>query len=344
MINYFKWGAPQALLWLWVIPLLGVLAWRALALRLAAIRQFCPVQPERRLGMFPLRERIILKSGLGLLALALVIVALARPQVGLQRERAKRQGADVMLVLDTSQSMLAKDMVPSRLDAAKNAAFTLLSRLPNDRFGIVVFAGDAQLYCPLTVDHDAVQMFLDSIQAGTSPKPGTALSEALTVAGQALGESEGKHRALVLLSDGEDHGTDALGAAERAVRQTAAKIEVLGFGSPAGEPIPVYDGQGNATGFKRDEKGEVVLSKLGESELRKIADIGKGMYKRATDGGAADELAQRLEAIEGAQVGTMVYTAYGERFQWVLALAIGLLALEAVLSERRGRRKLVKQT
>jgi Ca-activated chloride channel family protein len=273
------------------------------------------------------------------LALALVIVALGRPQVGTHRERAQRKGADIVLVLDTSLSMQAADMQPSRLQAAKMAAINLLNRLPNDRFGLIVFSGDAHLYCPLTIDHDAVQMFVDSVEVGASPQPGTSLAAALQSAGETLGKSESKHRAIVVLSDGEDHAGQMLEAAGRVVRETASRIEILGFGSPQGEPIPVEDDQGNVRGFKTDEQGETVLSKLGEEGLQKLATLGKGMYFRAMDQGAVDELAGRLEAMEGSQVGMMLYTDYGERFQWPLGLALLLLALEAMLPERARRRR-----
>ncbi len=259
--------------------------------------------------------------------------------MGTHRERAQRKGADIVLVMDTSLSMAAADMQPSRLAAAKLAAINLLSRLPNDRFGLIVFSGDAHLYCPITVDHDAVQMFVDSVEIGASPQPGTSLAAALQAAGEALTNSESKHRAIVVLSDGEDHAGQMLETAGRVVRETAARIEVLGFGSPQGEPIPVRDDQGNVTGFKTDEQGKTVLSKLGEEGLQKLATLGKGMYFRAMDQGAVDELAGRLEAMEGSQVGLMLYTDYGERFQWPLGLALLLLALEAVLPERLAARR-----
>lgn len=338
MTNYFKWGQPDALVWLWLMPLVLLLAWQAIRLRLRAARQFMAMKADERLALPPLTERLYLKSGLIVLSLFLLVVAAARPQVGLHRERAQRKGADIMLVMDTSLSMQARDMQPNRLEAAKIAASNLVNRLPNDRFGIVVFSGDAHLYCPLTVDHDAVQMFLDSIVTQSSPQPGTALSNALKEAASALSDSESKYRAMVVLSDGEDHVSDTLSVAERAVHETASTIHVIGFGSPQGEPIPVLDDNGNLQGFKQDEKGQTVLSKLGEEELRKLAALGKGMYYRALDQGAIDELASRLEALEGAQVGSMMYTEYGERYQWPLGLALVLLALEAVLPER-GRRK-----
>lgn len=338
MTNYFKWGQPETLVWLWLVPFVALLAWRAIHLRLRAARQFVAMKADQRLGLPPMTERLYLKSGLLILSLLLLIVAIARPQVGLHRERAQRKGADIMLVIDTSLSMQARDMQPNRLDAAKVAASNLVNRLPNDRFGIVVFSGDAHLYCPITIDHDAVQMFLDSIVTQSSPQPGTALSNALREASSSLANSESKHRAIVILTDGEDHASDTLSVAEKAVRETAATMHVIGFGSAQGEPIPILDDSGNLQGFKQDEKGQTVLSKLGEVELRKLAQIGKGMYYRALDQGAIDELASRLEALEGAQVGTMLYTEYGERFQWPLALALLLLAIEAILPER-GRRK-----
>jgi Ca-activated chloride channel family protein len=339
MTNYFKWAQPETLVWLWVAPLVALLAWRAIRLRLAVARRFCENDCDRRLALRPLLEQLLLKSGLIVLALALLVVALGRPQVGTHRERAQRKGADILLLMDTSLSMAAADMQPSRLEAAKLAAANLVNRLPNDRFGLIVFAGDAHLYCPITIDHDAVQMFLDSVEIGLSPRPGTALAESLKSATDALTNSESKHRAIVVLSDGEDHAGDILPGAERLVRETAAHIEVLGFGSPQGEPIPVRDEQGNVTGFKKDEQGKTVLSKLGEEGLQKLATVGKGQYYRALNQGAVDELAGRLEAMEGSQVGTMLYTEYGERFQWPLALALLLLALEAILPERPRKRR-----
>ncbi len=340
MTNYFKWGQPELLVWLWLVPVLALLVWRAIRLRLAAARRFVPIEGERRLTLRPLFERLVLRAGLIVLAAGLLVVALARPQVGTHRERAQRKGADIVLVMDTSLSMAAADMQPNRLTAAKLAATNLINRLPNDRFGLIIFSGDAHLYCPITVDHDAVQMFVDSVEIGASPQPGTSLGAALQAAGETLGNSESKHRAIVVLSDGEDLAGQMLEAAGRVVRETASRIEVLGFGSPQGEPIPVKDEQGNVRGFKTDEQGKTVLSKLGEEGLQKLATLGKGMYFRAMDQGAVDELAGRLEAMEGSQVGMMLYTDYGECFQWPLGLALLLLALEAVLPERmRPRRK-----
>ncbi|MEN6301134.1 MAG: VWA domain-containing protein [Armatimonadia bacterium] len=338
MTNYFRWNNPELLIWLWLAPVVLLLGWRAIRLRIAAARRFCPELGDERLSLRPLWERLYLKTILIALALLLLVIALARPQVGLHRERAQRKGADIIIVVDTSLSMQAQDMQPNRLEAAKLAAANLVNRLPNDRFGIVVFSGDAHLYCPITVDHDAVQMFIDSLTTQSSPQPGTALSEAMKAAGSALANSESKHRAIVLLSDGEDHVSDTLDVAGKVVRETAARVEVLGFGSLEGEPIPVIDEGGNVQGFKQDEKGQQVLSKLGEDELRKLATIGKGMYYRAMDRGAADQLASRLEAMEGSQVGTMLYTDYGERFQWPLTIALVLLALEWLLPERTRRR------
>lgn len=339
MTAFFRWEQPQLLIWLWLAPVVALLAWRAIRLRLRAARLFCEVDADRRLELRPLTERQVLRWGLIVLSLILLVIALARPQVGTQRERAQRKGADILLILDTSLSMAAADMQPNRLQAAKLAATNLLNRLPNDRFGLIVFAGDAHLYCPFTVDHDAVQMFLDSVEVGASPQPGTALAAALEAATETLANTESKHRAVIVLSDGEDHAGRMLEVAERLVRETAARIEVLGFGSPEGEPIPVLDDQGNLTGFKTDEQGKQVLSQLGEEGLRKLATAGKGKYFRAMDQGAVDELAGRLEAMEGAQVGSMLYTQYGERFQWPLGLALGLLALEALLPDRARRRK-----
>jgi len=210
----------------------------------------------------------------------------------------------------------------------------------------VLFAGDAYKYCPLTIDHDAALMFLDSVGLDSTPQPGTAIAKAISICGDILGAAEGKHRALVLLSDGEDHESGALEAANAVNRETGAAIMVLGVGTPEGDPIPTLAQDGTVRDLKRDQGGEVIISKLHEAELKKLAKAGNGIYKRLSEPGAVAQVSARLESLEGVQVGTYVYTDYGQRFQWPLALAALLFAIEALIAEQRlaaGRRREVAQ-
>ena len=341
MVDFFKWGSPQALGYLWLVPALLLLHLWAMRRRREALEKFCPDHTAARTGLVSMLRRRDLKSLLFIGAAALLVVVLADPMVGVKKEKARRRGAEVVIAIDTSRSMGVNDVQPYRLEAAKQAATSIISRLTNERIALVVFAGNTYKYCPLTIDHDAALMFLDSIGLDSSPQPGTAVAEAIRIAGEVLGEAEGKHRALLLISDGEDHGSGVLEAANTVNRETGAVIVALGVGTPEGAPIPQMDQSGNVVDFKRDETGEVIVSKLHEGELQQLAKAGNGLYKRLSDPGATAQISARLESLEGIQVGTYVYTDYGHRFQWPLVLAILLLAIEALVAEQRlaaGRR------
>ncbi len=337
MVDFFKWGNPSALVWLWLLPGLVLLHLYATRRRSEAIAAFCPELTQARTGLRFILRRRHLKAGLMITALGLLIVALAQPMVGERIEKARRKGAEVVIVVDTSLSMAARDVEPYRLEAAKNATAEIVNRLVNDRIGIVVFAGSAHKYCPLTVDHDAALMFLEAITLSSTPQPGTAIADALRMASQMLSAAESRPRALLLISDGEDHATGTLEAANQLNRETGAAILVLGVGTPEGDALPVVEQTGAVADFKRDEAGEVVISRLHESSLQEIAKAGNGLYRRLGDPGAIAQIAARLESLEGVQVGTNVYTDYGHRFQWPLLLAIALLVAEALTAEQRPR-------
>lgn len=335
MVEFFRWGNPSALAWLWLLPGLVLLHLYAMRRRRIALELFCPDLTESRLGLRSITRRRHLKFALFAGAVAMLVLALAQPMVGQRMEKARRKGAEIVIAIDTSLSMAARDVEPSRLEAAKKAAYEIINRLANDRVSIVVFAGAAYKYCPLTVDHDAALMFLDSVTLSSTPQPGTAVGEAMRIAGEILGQAEGKHRAMLLLSDGEDHAPGALEAANKLNRETGAAIMVLGVGTPEGEPLPMVEDSGAVADFKRDERGEVVISQLNEPALQELARAGNGLYKRIDEPSAIAHISTRLESLEGIQVGTYVYTDYGQRFQWPLLIAILLLAAEALIAEQR---------
>jgi Ca-activated chloride channel homolog len=335
MIDFFRWGVPEMLAYLWLLPVLALLHLWAMRARRRALETFCPDLTARRTGLPSLLRRRSFKFLLFSAGVTFLIIALAQPMVGLKKQKARHRGAEVVVAIDTSLSMAAADMEPDRLSAAKHAATTIISRMSNDRVGIVVFAGDAYKYCPLTVDHDAALMFLDSIGLDSSPKPGTALADALHICGETLKMAEGKHRAVVLLTDGEDHGGGALDAANALNRETGAHIIVLGVGTAEGEPIPVIQADGSVSDFKRDSDGQIVMSRLDEVGLKKLADAGNGLYQRLGEPGAVTRIADRIKSLEGIQVGTYVYTDYDQRFQWPLAIAILMFAIEALVAEQK---------
>ncbi len=335
MVDFFRWGNPAALNWLWLVPLLSLLHMWAMLRRRQALEAFCPDHTAERTGMRSMLRRRTFKFGLFAGGLVFLIIALAQPMVGEKKEKARRKGAEVVIAIDTSLSMAARDVEPNRLEAAKNAAATIISRLHSDRIGIVVFAGTAHKYCPLTIDHDAALMFLDSVSQSSTPQPGTAIGQAIRISGEILAKTESKHRALLVISDGEDHASGVLDAVNEVNRETGAAIMVLGVGTPEGDPLPMTQGDGSVSDLKRDEKGEVVISHLNEPELRAIAKAGNGAYRRLDDGSAISQISSRIESLEGVQVGTYVYTDYGQRFQWPLLLALILFAAEALVAEQR---------
>ncbi len=338
MQQYLRWGQPDVLGLLWLLPLLVALYVHAATARRRAMERFATAAALRNIGSDRVRRRRRIRAVLMTAAIALLIVAAARPQFGAHLERVKRRGVDVLFAIDTSQSMLARDVSPDRLRGAKDAVRALIGRMEGDRVGIVAFAGDAFLYCPLTIDYGAAEMFLDALDTRVIGTQGTAIADAIEVGLAGFEGAEHSFRHLVLLTDGEDHQGGAVAAARRAA-EAGVKVHVIGLGSREGEPIPILDPDGNVTGHKRDAEGEIVVSKLGEETLREIARAGGGEYVAASGSGVpVERIYAALRADEGRIVGTYQFTEYEERFQIPLGVAIVLLAIHAILPDTRRRR------
>ncbi|MCI0596082.1 MAG: VWA domain-containing protein, partial [candidate division Zixibacteria bacterium] len=224
------------------------------------------------------------KYGLVLFAAAFMVLAWARPQWGKKMELVKREGLDIIVAMDVSASMLAADMPPSRLSKAKSETAGLIDMLKGDRIGLVVFAGEAYVQCPLTMDYSAAKMFLSDIDYGSVPQPGTALGAAIRRAAAAFVEKERKHKVLIVITDGEDtQESDPMKAAEEA-RKAGIVLYAIGVGTPAGEPIPLRSAAGQVIGYKKDDEGQVVMSRLDEAGLQEAALRTGGKYYRATAG------------------------------------------------------------
>ena len=275
------------------------------------------------------------KAILTVLALAFATLALARLQFGSHLEEVKREGLDIMVALDLSNSMLAQDMKPSRLEKAKQEIRGIIDRLGGDRIGLVAFAGEAFIQCPLTLDYAAAEMLLAVMDQNTVSVQGTSIAEAIIAARRAYDEREKKHKVLLLLTDGEDHGGKAVDAAREA-RRDGLRIYTVGIGNPAGEPIPVLDRQGNRVGFKKDEAGEVIVSRLDEVTLQKIALETGGKYYHATAGEMElDKIFDEISSLEKKELEGSLITRYDDSYQWPLLIAILLLVLEFFVSERK---------
>jgi Ca-activated chloride channel family protein len=329
-----KFASPHLLELLWIIPILVLFH---------IIAQNRKRKAKKRLGDNSLIEKMCsttdykrqwLKFLFTLLSLILVIFTLARPQYGTRIEKVKHKGIDIMILLDVSKSMLAQDVKPSRLERAKIELSSFIDRLRGDRIGICPFAGKAFISCPLTLDYEAVKLFLDILNPESIPTPGTNIGAAIEKALESFGE-EIKYRVCVLITDGENLKGDPIGAAEEAGRE-GVKIYTVGIGTPLGEPIPERDENGNITGYKKDNKGAVVMSKLDEVTLRKIALITNAKYMRVQK--SAMELPKiysSISRLEKKEIEGEYVTHYEDRFQWPLSFAILFLSISFFISDRK---------
>ncbi len=270
----------------------------------------------------------LLFTGLGLL-----IVAAAGPKVGTRVMELERQGVDVLLLLDTSISMDAVDVRPSRLEKAKYEVGRLISRLQGDRVGIIVFAGSAHLHCPLTSDYAALRLFLNAVDTRLVQLQGTVIGEALDLALGAFDSESHKFKTVVVVSDGEDHDGRALETAQKAVEQGII-IHTVGVGTQAGAPVPIGDG----SEFKKDQDGRVVTSILNEVVLEELARAGSGTYQRVDNrSGDLSGLAEEIDAMEKRVLKTQEFSQYEDRYQYFLLPAMLCLLAELLLPGGRRR-------
>lgn len=328
-----EFGRPEALYLLLLLPAAAALfVWRGRARR-AALARLGEAGLVRRLAPGVSRARRAAKAALWLMAAGLLIVALARPAWGVDAEVIETQGVSVMVVFDVSQSMLAQDTAPDRLERAKLTLRDLTDRLAGSEIGLILFAGQALVQFPLTTDTFSIQSFVNAASTDAISQQGTNLDGALRLAISALEQPRPTARQIVVLSDGENHEGDP---AEAAARAAAAGITVhaVGYGDEAGAPIPVLDDAGRAAGYKTDAAGGLVLSRLDAETLRAVAERGGGVYRRATaQGGEAEAIAA---AALSAGAGTLESRAAPrgvERFGVFLLLAAAALGLEMLLGD-----------
>lgn len=324
------------LLWLlWLVPLAVVFYFYVFRSKRLLLEKFASPELLTRIYSGVNQTRQQLKAALIVLGILALVLTLAGIKYGFTWEEVKRQGVDIVIALDVSDSMLVQDAEAggnlSRLERAKREIKDLLRLLQGDRISLVAFAGTAFIQCPLTLDYGAAEIFLDDIDTELIPVKGTALGEALQMATQALDKSAHKSQAIILITDGEDQTGEALEAAE-AAKQRGIKIFTIGIGRDEGAPIP--DPQG---GFRKDARGELILSKLDETTLQKIALTTGGKYVRSVSGDVDLEqvYTQGIKAtLEDQELGSRRRQRWEERFQWPLALGALLLMVEAILRER----------
>jgi len=318
-----------------LIPLLGVFFWWVFRAKQRALARFGSLPLMAKLTQSTSRRRQMVKAGFLLGVAALLILALLRPQIGTRLEEVKREGQDIIIALDVSKSMLAEDIRPNRLEKAKKEIAGIIDRLEGDRIGLVAFAGNAFVQCPLTLDYGAAKIFLDIMDPSIIPTPGTAVGQAIAAAVKAFDQEDRQHKVLLIITDGEDHEESALEQAQEAAQQGIV-IYTVGIGSLEGVPIPQLDERGRQVGFLKNEKGEAVLSKLNEILLEKIALETNGKYYRATPGEAElDAIYEAIAGMEKKELASLQFSQYEERFQYFVGLALILLIVEMVVSDRR---------
>ena len=291
--------------------------------------------PELMAELMPNASRIRphVKFALMLTALSLLIIGIARPQYGTKEQTVKRQGIEVMIALDISNSMLAEDVAPNRLERAKQMLSKLVDQMVDDKLGLVVFAGDAFTQIPITCDYVSAKMYLQSITPDIIPAQGTAIGKAITTCVSSFGtEDSDKSRAIILITDGENHEDDAQAAAKMA-KEKGIHVFVVGIGKPEGSPIP--DGRG---GFKKDRQGTVVVSRLSEDMCQEVAAAGGGMYVRADNSNTATRaLEKEIDKLGKQEIETKVYSDYNEQYQSFIFIALLLLVIDFFIFSRKNK-------
>lgn len=330
----FRFEHPYYLYLLLLIPLLLLLHLHRNALQKKRWKEYgdpalmatlaAAVSPARRTW------HIVLQ----LIALTLCIFMLAGPQFGSKLEKVKRQGSELMIALDVSRSMNAQDIAPSRMDKAKQTLSKLIDELSNDKIGLIVFAGNAYTQLPITADYVSAKMFLNTISTDLVPVQGTAIGAALDLASRSFGTKTDADRAVIIITDGENHEDDALEKAKACLQQ-GIKVHVIGMGLPKGAPIPL----GRANDFHKDKQGNVVISKLNEEMCQQIAQAGGGVYVRSDNSNAALKmLLQELGKMNQADIESTVYTEYDDQFPSLAWLLLFLLLIDMLILEARNEK------
>jgi Ca-activated chloride channel family protein len=327
----FRFEEPTYLYLLLLLPFLAAFYLYSNYRRRKAIRKFGDPVLMAQLMPDVSKYRPDVKFWLVFAAIGLFAVLLARPQFGSKVETVKRQGVEVMIALDISNSMLAQDVQPSRLEKAKRLVAQLVDKMENDKVGMIVFAGDAFTQLPITSDYISAKMFLESINPSLISKQGTAIGAAINLATRSFTPQEGVGRAVIVITDGENHEGGAVEAA-KAAAEKGIQVSVLGVGMPDGAPIPVE----GTNDFRRDRDGNVVVTRLNEQMCQEIAQAGDGIYVRVDNSNAAQKvIAQEINKMAKADVETQVYTEFNEQFQAVAWIILLLLLAEMLILERK---------
>lgn len=328
----FRFENPAFLYLLIIIPVIIVIRLLEMRKRKLKLKKFGDLSLLKQLMPDVSSSRKSLKFWLMIAALALLIVMLARPQMGTKISQEKRKGIEVIISLDISNSMRAEDVVPSRLDKSKMLVENMVDNFTNDKVGLVVFAGDAFIQLPITSDYVSAKMFLQNTDPSLIATQGTDLAGAIELSSKSFTQQDKVGRAILIITDGEDHEGGAIEAAEKA-RKNGIRVFVLGVGSTKGSPVP--DGNG---GYLKDNSGQEVISALNEEMCKQVAQAGGGAYIHVDNTSLAQrQLNDELTKLQKGDISSVVYSEYDEQFQAVGILVLILLIIEMLILERKNQ-------
>ncbi|MBL7954869.1 MAG: VWA domain-containing protein [Flavobacteriales bacterium] len=333
-VQAFRLERPELLIGLLIGPVLALLFLLNLAWRNRALKRFAGAGTLARMVPGNSNLRVLIKFLLLRHALSFIVVAVAGPQFGTRLAEVRSEGIDLVVAIDVSNSMECEDLRPSRMEAARRSMEQLIDKLRGDRLGIVVFAGEAFVQLPITADRSAAKLFLNAVNTNSVGTQGTAIGAAIDLARESFEKDVPGSKAIIVITDGENHEDDAEGAA-RAAAEAGIVVHTIGMGTPEGGPLPVRR-NGQVTGFRKDQNGTTVVSRLNEPMLQRIAAEGKGMYVRATSTSSGmDQLVADLRSLDTAEKGSFMYTSHEDQFQYPLGIGILLTMVGLGLGERR---------
>ena len=334
MINFAN---AQYLLLLLLIPFFFLIQAMVLKFRTRRIRKFGDEALVKQLMPSYSKAKVWVRLSMFSIGFFFFAIGLSRPQIGAKLKEHETKGAEIMIVLDVSNSMLAEDYSPNRLDRAKLAISRLVDKLREDRIGLIVFAGNSFVQLPITTDYVSAKMFLNSISTESVPVQGTAIGEAINTAIRSFSAQSQKSRAVVVITDGENHEDDPVAAAKQAA-ELGVRVFTIGVGSPEGKPIPM-NGE-----LLKDKEGNIVVTRLDEKVLQDVAAAGDGLYVRAGNSEfGLNPIIDDIRKMEDEKYNSIVFEEFDEQFMYFLAIALFFFVVEMLIGDRRSKRHLFRR-
>ena len=334
MINFAQ---AQYLLLILLIPVFFLLQALVLKLRTKRIRKFGDEALVRQLMPSYSKSRAWVRLTIFSIGFLFFAVGLSRPQIGAKLKEHETKGAEIMIVLDVSNSMLAEDYSPNRLERAKLAISRLVDKLRDDRIGLIVFAGNSFVQLPITTDYVSAKMFLNTITTESVPIQGTAIGDAVNTALRSFSAQSEKSRAIIVITDGENHEDDPVAAAAQAA-EMGVRVFTIGVGSPEGKPIPM-NGE-----LLKDRDGNIVVTRLDETVLQDVAKAGDGVYVRAGNSEfGLNPISDDIRRMEDEKYSSIVFEEFDEQFMYFMGIALFFFVLEMLIGDRKSKRHLFKR-